>query len=216
MSRDPKPARAAPGTPLRLGLTGGIGSGKSTAAHMLAEAGAVVVDADAISRATTAPGGAAIAALRAAFGDALITADGALDRPAMRQLLIDDPAAQARLEGIVHPLVRQAIARQTEAAAGAPCIVYDIPLLAEAADDWRSRLDRILVIDCSAETQVRRVMQRSGWSEAAVRGIIARQATREQRRALADAVVVNENLTPAELRERVLAAVLQWAPGLHV
>lgn len=213
---DETPAHPAPAQPLRLGLTGGIGSGKSTVAAILVQAGAVLIDADAISRAATAAGGAAIGALRQAFGDAMITPEGALDRQAMRQRMIDDPGAKAALEAIVHPLVRQGIERQTAAAAQAACIVYDIPLLAESAGDWRARLDRIMVVDCSEDTQVRRVMQRSGWPEATVRALIARQATREQRRALADVVIDNDRTPLPELRERVLAAVLQWVPALHV
>ncbi|KAF1022367.1 MAG: Dephospho-CoA kinase [Paracidovorax wautersii] len=208
---------SAPGeAPLRLGLTGGIGSGKSTVAAILTAAGAVVIDADAISRAVTAPGGAAIEPLRQALGAQAIDASGGLDRQAMRQRLIDDPQAKATLEAIVHPLVRQAIERQTQAAAGAPCIVYDIPLLAESAATWRERLDKILVVDCAVDTQVRRVMARSGWPEETVRAIIARQATREQRRAIADAVIDNDGIGLDELRQRVLATVLQWAPTLAV
>lgn len=202
--------------PPRIGLTGGIGSGKSTVAGMLADRGAAVIDADAISRGLTAVGGQAIEPLRARFGAGVIDADGALDRPAMRRRMLDDPAAQAALEAVVHPLVRQEIERRVQAAveAKAPCIVLDIPLLAESAATWRGRLDHILVVDCSEATQVQRVMARSGWPEATVRAMIARQATRAQRRAIADAVVFNDGIGLEALRKTVLAAVLQWAPSL--
>jgi dephospho-CoA kinase len=202
--------------PLRLGLTGGIGSGKSTVARMLVQAGAVHLDADAMARALTAPGGAAIAALRQQFGEALIAADGALDRAAMRLRMLADPQAQSALEGIIHPLVRQCIDQQSAAAGHAPCLVYDIPLLAESHALWRPRLDKILVLDCSAASQIQRVMARSGWTEQTVREVIARQASRAQRQAIADLIILNEGITLEQLREQVLAAVLQWAPRLHV
>ena len=158
---------------LRLGLTGGIGSGKSTASNLLEQMGAAVIDADALSKATTAPGGSAIAALKATFGGALITDGGALDRVQMRKLIYSNPAAKARLEAIIHPLVGQAIAQQTQEAeaSGAQCIVFDIPLLVESPH-WRMRLDRILVIDCTEETQVARVMARNGLAEHEIRNVL--------------------------------------------
>jgi len=181
---------------LRLGLTGGIGSGKSTVAALLAGLGAHVLDADAISRGTTAAGGAAIAALKKAFGGGVITPAGALDRDVMRGLVFSDPQAKLTLEGIIHPLVGQAIARQAHAAqeAGARCIVFDIPLLVESAH-WRKSLDRVLVVDCLEATQVRRVITRSGLDAAAVEKIMATQATRKQRLAAADAVLFNDGIT---------------------
>ena len=188
----------------RIGLTGGIGSGKSTVLEMLRELGAVPVDADAISRAATAPGGAAIAAIATAFGPDFITPDGALDRDRMRERAYAQPEARRELERIIHPLVGAEVARQVEAAeaAGARCIVFDIPLLVETGR-WRSQVDRVLVVDCEPETQVARVTARSGLAPDAVRAIIAAQAPRALRLAAADAVICNEGLTLAELRNVV-------------
>ena len=189
---------------LRLGLTGGIGSGKSTVSRLLEQLGAAVIDADALSKATTAPGGSAIAALKATFGGALITDGGALDRVQMRKLIYSDPDAKARLEAIIHPLVGQAIAQQTQEAeaSGAQCIVFDIPLLVESPH-WRMRLDRILVIDCTEETQVARVMARNGLAEHEIRNILIAQATRKQRRAAADLVLFNDDISVDNLRQQV-------------
>ena len=189
---------------LRLGLTGGIGSGKSTVSRLLEQLGAAVIDADALSKATTAPGGSAIAALKATFGGALITDGGALDRVQMRKLIYSNPAAKARLEAIIHPLVGQAIAQQTQEAeaSGAQCIVFDIPLLVESPH-WRMRLDRILVIDCTEETQVARVMARNGLAEHEIRNILIAQATRKQRRAAADLVLFNDDISVDNLRQQV-------------
>ncbi len=185
---------------LRLGLTGGIGSGKSTVAGLLAGHGAAVIDADAISHQTTAPGGAAITAIRQAFGPGLITAEGALDRERMRALAFGDATARLRLEQIIHPLVGQETQRQADAAtrAGARCIVYDIPLLVESKR-WRSQLDRVLVVDCHPETQIARVMQRSQLSRPEVERIMAQQASRLQRLQAADHVICNDGLDLAGL-----------------
>jgi dephospho-CoA kinase len=185
----------------RLGLTGGIGSGKSTVAQMLAALGAAVIDADAIARSVTASGGAAIPLIREAFGPELIAADGSLDRTRMRELAFADAGARKRLEAIVHPLVGQETARQAAAAQG-PLLVFDIPLLVEGGH-WRARLDRVLVVDCTPETQVSRVVQRSGLTPDAVRQVIAAQASREQRLAAADLVIFNDGLTIDELRAQV-------------
>jgi dephospho-CoA kinase len=192
---------------LRIGLTGGIGSGKSTVLQMLAGLGAAVIDADAISRATTAAGGAAIAAIAQRFGPDFITADGALDRERMRERAYADPQARRRLEEIIHPLVGAESARQVEAALArsVPCIVFDIPLLVESGR-WRAQVDKVLVVDCSPETQVQRVMARSGLAPEAVRAIMGAQATREQRLAAADIVICNEQLTLDELRDIVVQA----------
>ena len=179
--------------PLRLGLTGGIGSGKSTVGSMLQALGAELVDADQIARALTAPQGAAIEAIRAAFGNQFIDASGGLDRARMRDLAFTRPEARAQLEAIVHPLVtlhsdlqaRQAIDQ------GRTLIVYDIPLLVESGR-WARRLDAVLVVDCAPETQIERVMRRSGLSREVVRGILASQASRPARRAIADAVITND------------------------
>lgn len=175
---------------LRLGLTGGIGSGKSTLARLLAERGASVVDADAISRATTAAGGAALPAIAERFGPDTIGPDGALDRDRMRSRVFTDASARQALEAIIHPLVGAEIARQV-AASRSPCTVFDIPLLAESPR-WPARLDRVLVVDCSEATQLRRVQARNGWPPETVRSVIAQQASREQRRAVADLVVLND------------------------
>lgn len=185
---------------VRLGLTGGIGSGKSTVARMLVERGAVLIDADAISRASTAAGGAAVAGIRDAFGADFITADGALDRDRMRQASFSDPDARRRLEAIVHPLVGSESARQEAEASesGAPCIVFDIPLLVESGR-WRGRVDMVLVIDCPPELQIRRVMARSALDRAAIEGIIAAQASRPARLAAADVVLFNAHDNPEPL-----------------
>ncbi len=190
---------------LRIGLTGGIGSGKSTVLQMLAELGAAVIDADAISRASTAPGGTAIAQIAAHFGSEFITPDGALDRVRMRERAYADPQARRELEAIIHPLVGAESARQVEAALAAKvaCIVFDIPLLVESGR-WRGQVDKVLVVDCSPETQVERVVARSALQPDAVRAIIAAQATREQRLAAADIVICNEGLSLGELRDKVV------------
>lgn len=188
----------------RLGLTGGIGSGKSTVAQMLADLGAAVVDADAISRQTTALGGAAIEPIRQAFGPDFITAAGALDRERMRSLAFSDPDARRRLEQIIHPLVGQETRRQAQVAteAGHRCIVFDIPLLVESAH-WRRMLDQVLVLDCSPETQISRVMQRSGLSRPEVEKILASQAGRSARLHAADVVICNDGASLPELGDLV-------------
>ncbi|MBE7369677.1 dephospho-CoA kinase [Ramlibacter pallidus] len=189
---------------LRIGLTGGIGSGKSTVLAMLRERGAAAVDADAISRATTAPGGAALPLIAQRFGADFITPEGALDRVRMREQAYARPESRRELEQIIHPLVGEEIASQVEAAlaAGARCIVFDIPLLVETGR-WRAQLDRVLVIDCEPETQVARVAARSGLSPDEVRAIIAAQAPRGLRLAAADIVVCNEGLSLEALRNEV-------------
>lgn len=189
---------------LRIGLTGGIGSGKSTVLQMLRALGAAAIDADAISRATTAPGGAALPAIAQRFGPEFIGADGALDRGRMRERAYAHPEARRELEQIIHPLVGEEIARQVEAAlaAGARCIVFDIPLLVESGR-WRAQVDRVLVVDCEPETQVERVVARSGLAPAEVRAIIAAQAPRALRLAAADLVICNEGLTLEALRYEV-------------
>jgi dephospho-CoA kinase len=174
---------------LRLGLTGGIGSGKSTAAGVLATLGAQVLDADAMSRASTAAGGSAIPSIRRIFGENFVAADGSLDRNRMRERVFSDPAAKQALETIVHPCVQQAMA-DALLHSTAPCVVFDVPLLIESAH-WRGRVDVVLVVDCDTETQIRRVMDRNGWTRAAVEAVIGQQATRGQRLAAADAVVFN-------------------------
>ena len=190
--------------PLRIGLTGGIGSGKSTVARVLADCGAVIIDADAISRQVTAVGGAAIPQLARQFGAAMITAEGALDRDRMRQLAFSDPAARQQLEAIVHPLVTQETLRQSAQteAAGAVCIVFDVPLLVESRH-WRQQLDRVLVVDCTEATQIARVMARNALPREGVEKIIASQASRVQRRAAADSCICNDGL-PLEALEALV------------
>ena len=189
---------------LRLGLTGGIGSGKSTAAQMLASQGAALIDADALSRAATAPGGAAIEAIRTAFGTEFIDAAGALDRGRMRALAFTDASARSRLEAIVHPIVVRSIAAAAAHArdSGHGLVVYDIPLLTESAR-WAPTLDAVLVIDCLEATQVLRVRQRSGLTAEAIRAIMASQSSRARRCAAADAVLYNDGITLAQLDAQV-------------
>ncbi len=196
---------------LRLGLTGGIGSGKSTVAAVLTGLGATLIDADAISRAATAPGGAAVAALKATFGPGMLTSNGALDREQMRRLVYADPMAKARLESIVHPLVGAAIAEAAKRAedAAVACIVFDIPLLVESGR-WRAKLDRILVIDCTEETQIARVTTRNGLTPPEVRRILAAQASRAQRLACADWVLFNDSISVDDLRQNVQQIALQF------
>jgi dephospho-CoA kinase len=176
-----------------IGLTGGIGSGKSTVAALLAERGACLVDTDAIARSLTAPGGAALPALAQAFGADILAPDGALDRERMRHLAFGDAASKARLEAVLHPLIATEADARAAAAGGRP-VVFDVPLLAESAR-WRPRVDRILVVDCPEKVQVARVVQRSGWDAATVERVIAQQASRSRRRALADAVIHNGDST---------------------
>ena len=204
----PLPA-PGPTEPLRIGLTGGIGSGKSTVASLLAAQGAGVVDTDAISRRLTAAGGTAIPALRAAFGDDLIDAHGALDRQQMRALAFRDSTLRQRLEGILHPLISIDVAHAAAQLSQASVIVFDVPLLVESKH-WLHRVHRVLVIDCSEATQIERVMQRSGWTEAAVRAVIAAQATREQRRAVADDLILNDGISTDQLAELVAALWRTW------
>ena len=176
-----------------LGLTGGIGSGKSTVAQMLAVQGAAIIDADAISRATTAAGGAALPTIAQQLGAHLIAPDGALDRAAMRALVFDDTDARQRLEAIIHPLVAQETDRQARLAldAGRRLLVFDVPLLVESGARWRAKVDRVLVIDCDSATQIDRVMARNALPRDQVEQIVAAQASRAQRLAAADLVIFN-------------------------
>ena len=191
--------------PLRLGLTGGIGSGKSTVASILARAGAAVMDADAISRSLTQPGGRAIPAILAEFGETLISPDGAMDREAMRALVFTNPSSKRQLEAIVHPLVGQVLQEQSNAAvaAGHACLVYDVPLLVESGDRWRRQVDWVCVVDCEVETQIQRVMARNQLGRVDVERIISQQASRQQRLACADAVIFNEGIDLAHLEHLV-------------
>ena len=181
----------APPQRLRVGLTGGIGSGKSALAALLAERGAAVLDADALAHELTARGGAAIEAIRAAFGPAVIDACGALDRAAMRALVFAQPAQRARLEAILHPRIGQALRERAPSTPGA-YLVLVVPLLVESLARWRAEVDRIVVVDCPEALQVQRVVARSALPEAQVRAIIAAQATRAARLAAADDIVDNQ------------------------
>ena len=176
-----------------IGLTGGIGSGKSAAAEMFRELGTGFVDADAIAHELTALGGTAIAAIRSEFGDQAVAADGALDRAAMRRLVFADGAAKRRLEAILHPLIRAETQRRCAAAlaAGAPYVVLVVPLLIESGD-YLKRVSRVAVVDCAEETQVARVMARSGLARAEVERIMAAQVARTERLAAADDVIDND------------------------
>jgi len=191
--------------PLRLRLTGGIGSGKSTVASIMASAGAAVMDADAISRALTLPGGRAIPAILAEFGEQLIAPDGAMNRDAMRALVFSNPESKRQLEAIIHPLVGQVLQEESIAAtaAGHACLVYDVPLLVESGERWRRQVDWVCVVDCGVETQIQRVMSRSQLGRAEIERIISQQASRQQRLDCADAVIFNEGIDLAHLKQLV-------------
>ena len=178
---------------LIVGLTGGIGSGKSTVADRLAAFGAALVDTDAIAHHLTGAQGGAMGQIAAAFGPSVVRADGALDRVAMRRLVFSDPAAKERIEAILHPLIRRESEALCRSAAAAPYVLLVVPLLVEAAASasYRQRVDRILVVDCDEATQVSRVVARSGLSPEEVRAIMATQASRAERLAVADDVVFN-------------------------
>lgn len=183
---------------LSIGLTGGIGCGKTTVANMFAALGASVVDTDLIAHSMTVPGGPAMAAIRAAFGERFLTAEGALDRAAMRALVFSDPAAKLRLEAILHPLIRATAEAEAAAATGA-YVIYVVPLLIESGN-WRDRVARVLAIDCPESMQIARVMARNGLQEEQVKAIMAAQVSRQDRLAAADDVITNDDgiaaLTP--------------------
>ncbi len=189
---------------VRLGLTGGIGSGKSTVAQLLAQRGAAVVDADAIVRKLTAPGGRAMPLIAATFGQEYVTVTGALDREKMRDLAYTDPAARKQLEAITHPLVGPEIDSQTAIAVGEgrTCIVFDIPLLVESPN-WRPKVDHVLVIDCTPEVQITRVTARSQLARPDIEKIISSQAGRVRRLGAADAVIFNDGVSLAALADEV-------------
>lgn len=172
-----------------VGLTGGIGSGKSTVADCFAAHGVPVIDTDVIARDLTAPEGAALDAIRAAFGETLIHADGTLDRAALRRLVFADSEARHQLEAILHPRVRQAV-EQALATLTAPYTLIVIPLLVETGG-YRDVLNRVLVVDCPEDLQIARVMARSGLARDEVKAILAAQAGRLERLAAADDVIVN-------------------------
>ena len=209
----------SPPKPFIVGLTGGIGSGKSAVADLLAKLGAAIVDTDAIAHELTRPGGAAIPQVRAIFGNDCIAADGAMDRRKVRELVFADPAAKKRLEGFLHPMIRAESERRIAASAGrAPYVVHVVPLLVESSD-YRRRVDRVLVVDCDEALQVERVRQRSGLAEEEVRRIIAAQAPSAERLAAADDVIDNNGpfaaLSPqvGALHERYVALAKQGQPA---
>jgi dephospho-CoA kinase len=174
-----------------VGLTGGIGCGKTTVADMFAAHGASVIDTDQIAHSLTAPHGAAMPALIAEFGPGFATPEGALDRAKMRALVFADPGARARLEGILHPRIREATAAASVLATG-PYVMFVVPLLIESGT-WRERVARVLAIDCPEEIQVARVMARSSLPEAQVRAIMAAQVSRAERQAAADDIILNDD-----------------------
>lgn len=196
-------------SPLRIGLTGGIGSGKSTVARLLQAHGAAVIDADGIARNVTAAHGAAMPAITRTFGAEFITPDGALDRERMRAHVFSQPEAKQALEAIIHPLVSQETQQQAQAAIskGHRTLVFDVPLLVEAGERWRPQVDRILVVDCLEETQIQRVIARNGLSREAVQRILSAQASRVQKLAAADWVIYNNGISLDTLENQV-----NWLP----
>ena len=176
-----------------IGLTGGIGSGKSVVAKRLAELGGTVIDSDQIAHDITAPNGSAIAAIKASFGLAALAADGSLDRPKMRSLVFEDPAALKTLEAITHPLIHAETARQADLAhqSGASYLVFMVPLLVESGY-WPQVIDHLVVVDCPSELQIARVMQRSNLDRSEIKQIILKQALREDRLAAADTILLND------------------------
>jgi dephospho-CoA kinase len=196
-------------SPLSIGLTGGIGSGKSTVAQTLVQLGAVLIDSDAIAREIALPGGVAIAPLQAEFGADALDESGGLNRARMREMAFSHPSVKRRLEAILHPLIGVETERRA-AVAGQKVRVFDVPLLVESTR-WRSRVNKVLVVDCSNATQIARVTQRSGWSVEMIQDVIAQQASREKRRACADAVIYNDAITVEQLQGEVIALWERWA-----
>ncbi|KWI03898.1 dephospho-CoA kinase [Burkholderia ubonensis] len=196
---------------LAVGLTGGIGSGKTTVADLFAARGASIVDTDLIAHRITAPGGLAMPAIEQAFGPDFVSADGSLDRAKMRALIFSDDAARRRLEAITHPLIRTETDREGREARGA-YVMFVVPLLVESGS-WKSRVDRVLVVDCDVETQIARVMRRNRFTREQVEAIIARQATRDARLAAADDVIVNDATTPDALAAQVDALHQRYLAG---
>lgn len=186
----------------RIGLTGGIGSGKSTVAGLFHQQGVTVIDTDAISHQLTQAGGDAIPLIRAAFGPEYLDAEGALDRARMRNHIFSEPGAKQRLEAILHPAIRARMLAQAEAADSSPYVLLVVPLLFETPN-FRELADRTLAVDCAVETQVARSMRRSGLNEHEVRAIIAQQIPRAERLKLADDLIRNEGGIE-ELRPQVL------------
>jgi dephospho-CoA kinase len=183
-----------------VGLTGGIGSGKTAVSDLLAQMGAGIIDTDLIAHQITAPGGIAISPIRSKFGSEFIEPGGALDRAKMRTLVFSSPDARKSLEEITHPLIRQETLRQAKELAdtGVPYLVFVVPLLIESGR-WVGQIDYLVVVDCPEETQIQRVMQRSNLSRAEVEGILNAQASRQERLRQANAVIENQG-SLAELK----------------
>ncbi len=175
---------------LKIGVTGGIGAGKTTVSQGFASLGAPVIDTDEISRELTEANGAAIVAIQENFGEAVFKPDGSLDRAALRVRILADDAEKRKLEAVLHPMIRAEVGRRLEALK-APYVLIVVPLLVETRA-YDELLDRVLVVDCSEETQVRRALARGGWSEAEIRGMLARQASRKDRLDRADDVIDTE------------------------
>jgi dephospho-CoA kinase len=184
-----------------VGLTGGIGSGKSTVADLFAAHGVPLVDTDLIAHRITAPHGIAMPQIATEFGEAFVAPDGSLDRARMRSLVFSEDSAHKRLEGITHPLIRAETEREQREAQG-PYVIVVVPLLVESGK-WKTRVNRVLTVDCSVETQISRVMSRNNFSREQVLAIIARQATREARLAAADDVIDNDNAPLDALKAQV-------------
>ena len=196
------------GKGIHLGLTGGIGSGKSTVAGLLVECGAVLVDTDAIARELTAVGGDALPVIAGAFGPEMIASDGSLDRDRMRARAFGDTGQRRKLESILHPMIGERARRAAAAAVGRP-VVFDVPLL-NATSSWRCLVSRVLVVDCRESTQVARVMRRNGWPRETVERVMAQQLARGARRRLADAVIYNDGLELPALRAEVQQLWKAW------
>jgi dephospho-CoA kinase len=194
--------------PYVVGLTGGIGSGKSAAADEFARLGATLVDTDLIAHRLTGPGGAAVAAIQRLFGDGFVLPSGAMDRKRMRERVFADTAARKSLEGVLHPMIRDESERQI-AAAGGPYVVHVVPLLVESGH-YRRRVDRILVVDCPEATQLARVRARSGLSADEAQDIVRSQASRAERLAAADDVIDNGG-TLEDLRKQVAVLHVKYA-----
>jgi len=201
-----------------VGLTGGIGSGKSTVADLFAARGVPIIDTDLIAHRVTAPGGAAMEHIARQFGASFVAPDGSLDRAKMRALVFSDDTARGRLEAITHPLIRAETERERSEARG-PYLIVVVPLLVESGS-WKARVNRVLVVDCSVEMQIARVMRRNAFNREQVLAIIARQATREARLAAADDVIVNEGASVEalgvevdELHRRYVALASLKDPG---
>lgn len=200
--------------PLRIGLTGGIGSGKSTAAGLLTAMGARLIDTDAIARELSGPGGKALPAIAARFGAHLVSEATGLDRVAMRAHVFAHPQARRQLEQLLHPLIQAMAEDRAAEADDAALLLFDVPLLVES-QHWRQRVDRVLLIDCDEAVQRRRVLQRPGWNAEQLDGVIAAQTTRALRRQSADAVIDNSTLTLEGLRGALLTLLTHWGctPG---